>query len=309
MTRYPGAIWKPINRNYTARKRARTDCVILHIAVSEAASLHGWFDNPEAGSSSHLYVRRNGTTEQYLDMDYISWANGDGNSRSITVETQGLEHGTWTSQQVTKLAEICRWANAQYGVPLQLMPDSKPSTRGVGYHRLGCDPYRAPGGEKWSKAYGKSCPGPDRIPQIPSIIATAKGGITPASATTTPQEDDVTPEQMTELKDHITAELNRMVGSSHTRAGISYAPIGYNGETVGDMANKGVTGAQAAYSNTVVLKGQIQALIDAVGELAANPSPVDAEALAGMLQRIEDRAVDAIAGDYELTKKEDETVG
>lgn len=173
----PGVVWKPINRNYTKRARARTDCVILHIAVTEASSLYGWFTNPNASASSHFYVRRDGTIEQYLGAEYISWANGAGNSRAITVETQGMGHGSWTSQQVAALARICAFAKSRFGVTMALMPNSKPSSKGVGYHRLGCDPWRVAGGESWSKAYGKICPGGDRIEQVPGIVSVAGGGI------------------------------------------------------------------------------------------------------------------------------------
>lgn len=173
----PGAVWKPIKGNYTRRVRARTDCVILHIAVTEASSLHGWFSNPKAYASSHFYVRRDGTIEQYLGAEYISWANGAGNYRAITVETQGMGTGKWTSQQVEALARICAFAKSKFGVTMALMPNSKPSSKGVGYHRLGCDPWRVAGGESWSKAYGKICPGGERIPQIPGIVALAGGGI------------------------------------------------------------------------------------------------------------------------------------
>lgn len=179
-TKMPGVVWKPIRRNYTARKRARTDCVILHIGVTEASSLQGWFNNPRAYASSHFYVRRDGTIEQYMDADYISWANGDGNSRAITVETQGMGSGKWTSAQCNSLARICAWASSRYGVPMKVMANSRPSTKGVGYHRQGVDPYRVSGGEVWSKSYGKICPGFDRTPQIPGIVRGAAGGsVTP----------------------------------------------------------------------------------------------------------------------------------
>ena len=180
----PGAVWKPISRNYTKRKRSRTDCVILHVAVSEAASLKGWFNNPKAGASSHFYVRRDGTIEQYLGAEYISWANGAGNSRSITVETQGMGAGSWTGAQITSLAKICRFAHERFGVPMTAMRNSLPSTKGVGYHRLGVNPWRLTYGEVWSSAYGKICPGPDRIKQVPGVVkGAADGDVKPVANT------------------------------------------------------------------------------------------------------------------------------
>ncbi|WP_181150344.1 MULTISPECIES: N-acetylmuramoyl-L-alanine amidase [unclassified Arthrobacter] len=172
----PGVVWKPISRNYTKRKRSRTDCVILHIAVTEASSLKGWFNNPSAYASSHFYVRRDGTIEQYLGAEYISWANGAGNSRAITVETQGMGTGSWTGAQCKSLARICAWSHTKFGVRTTLMPNSRPSSKGIGYHRQGVNPWRVSGGELWSKSRGKICPGYDRIEQIPSIVANAAGG-------------------------------------------------------------------------------------------------------------------------------------
>jgi len=177
----PGALWRPIPRNYTNRKRKSTRALVLHIAVSEAASLRGWFTNPDARASSHLYVRRDGTIEQYVDLDKISWANGDGNSTTITVETQGMGSGSWTKAQLVALAKIAAFVNERYGVPLVAMKDSKPSSRGIGFHRLGVNPWRVSGGESWSKAYGKICPGPDRIAQVPEVVSRARVEADPAT--------------------------------------------------------------------------------------------------------------------------------
>lgn len=80
------AVHKPLKINFTPRNRSRTDGIILHVAASEAASLHGWFSNPKAAASSHLYVRRDGTVEQYVDLDQISWASVRGDLRCISVD-------------------------------------------------------------------------------------------------------------------------------------------------------------------------------------------------------------------------------
>lgn len=192
----PGALWVPISRNFTARKRPKTDCVILHVAVSEAASLAGWFNNPSAGASSHFYVRRDGTIEQYIDLDYISWANGAGNPRSITVETQGGASGEWSPAQHAANVKIIVFASQRYGVPLVQMTNSKKTSRGVGYHLLGVPANRMQklmgrsqtGGELWSSSVGKVCPGPDRIRQIPSIVSEAIRKATGEIKPTTPSK-------------------------------------------------------------------------------------------------------------------------
>lgn len=173
MTLMPGAVQRPIRINQGGRRKTTT-ALIYHVAASESASLFGWFTNPTARASSHLYVARDGTIEQYVDLDMVAWTSGAGNARSIGVETQGMGDGEWTPQQVAALAKIAQFVHARYGVPLDLMADSRPTTHGVGYHRLGVDPWRVSDGEKWSASRGKICPGPDRIAQMPAIIAAAK---------------------------------------------------------------------------------------------------------------------------------------
>lgn len=196
MARMPGTTWKPIAHNYTKRKTAKRR-VILHVAESESTSIHGWFNNPTARASSHFYVARDGKIEQYVDTDYIAWTSGEGNTDSIGVETQGRSAGPWTPEQCAALARIIAWAHKTHGVPLRLMASSKPTEQGVGWHRLGVDGHfpalpsmlagrgQRGGGEKWSSARGKSCPGDDRIPQIPGILAQAQARPSTGTKTTT----------------------------------------------------------------------------------------------------------------------------
>jgi hypothetical protein len=59
-----------------------------------------------------------------------------------------------------------------------MAPDSKPESRGIAFHRQGCDGNftgyayggRVAGGELWSSAYGKVCPGDRRITQLINTI-------------------------------------------------------------------------------------------------------------------------------------------
>lgn len=175
MAWYPKAIRKEIKRHRTLRLNKGRVC--LHVAVSEGSSLFGYF-NQSGNPTSHFYVRRDGTIEQYVDTKYRAPANLEGNSSLISFETQGgvknANTEPWTAAQVEAMAECLAWLNKVEGVPLQLMPNSKSSSVGIGWHQLGVDPYRVSGGEKWSSAYGKICPGGGKIKQIPAIIARAK---------------------------------------------------------------------------------------------------------------------------------------
>jgi len=191
---YPGALWRPMPGSATRPKRRKGRGVGFHIAVSERLSIYDI--NLSTGNDAHLYVRRDGGVEQNVDLDLVAYAGAAGNASMIWVETQGgttatdVKSGRWTSAQAATLARIARWAHDTEGVPLQLMPDSKPASRGIGTHRLGIQHslgidrvagWLVTGGERWSSAIGKECPGDARIAQLPSII----------SAALTAQEDTV----------------------------------------------------------------------------------------------------------------------
>lgn len=213
MAWYPKAIRKEITRHRTLRVRKGRVC--LHVAVSEGSSLFGYF-NQKGNPTSHFYVRRDGTIEQYVDTKYRAPANLDGNSSLISFESQGgvknVDTEPWTAAQVEAFAECIAWLNKVEGVPLVQMTNSKPTSVGIGYHKLGVDPYRVSGGEKWSSSYGKVCPGAGKIKQIPGIIARAKqlAGGTPPSKPDVPSKPVVPtiPEEISvAAKDEILAYL------------------------------------------------------------------------------------------------------
>lgn len=65
---------------------------------------------------------------------------------------------------------------------MRLRPDSRPTSRGLAYHRQGINgdfsdfrfPGRVSGGELWSGSTGKVCPGDRKIAQRSEILAIAK---------------------------------------------------------------------------------------------------------------------------------------
>jgi N-acetylmuramoyl-L-alanine amidase len=171
----PGAVWRPIPVSSSRPRRSKGRGVCLHVAVSEAPSLFDYFSS--ASADSHFYVAKNGTIEQYVDTDLVAYAQLDGNASLISVETQGgavnPDGEPWTAAQVESLARIAAWAHGSEGVPLTPMPNSLPASRGIGYHRLGINPWRVAGGELWSSATGKLCPGAAKVAQVPQIITRA----------------------------------------------------------------------------------------------------------------------------------------
>lgn len=170
-----------IARNHGG-KRARTDGVVLHSTGSnKATTMYGWFNNPAAKASAHDHIANDGTIEEYLDSDLTAWATGQGNRRLYAIETQGDGTAPWTEAQLDAIAWRIAQKHKRYGFPLRLMRSSKSTEKGIGYHRLGVPRSRwgvgvwlIAGGERWSSAVGKICPGDPRIAQMPEVLKRVK---------------------------------------------------------------------------------------------------------------------------------------
>lgn len=192
MALYPPAIQKRISTEYAGYNALTIyNRVNLHIAVSEAPSLYGYFNGP-GKPSSHFYVRKDGTVEQYVDTARRAEADLDGNDATISIETQGgvydSEGEPWTPQQLEALAQMHAWIHKTHGIQLKLADDSKigTSSKGLSWHRLGIDGnfpalpsplagrIQRGGGMHYSQSRGKTCPGSAKILQIPLILARAQ---------------------------------------------------------------------------------------------------------------------------------------
>lgn len=187
MTKYSPAKWRPISRNFSNRKRTRTRGIVLHVDAGDNASLFNYFNTTSTPASCHIHVAKNGSMEQYVDLDKISWTSGEGNATTIGVETQGLGSEAWTAQQITSLAKLVRWAAFKYDFPLRRMKSSRANSKGVGTHRLGVNgnfpttgvqrgrQQRAKKGlgELWSSTV-KTCPGDKRQAQWPDVVRLAQ---------------------------------------------------------------------------------------------------------------------------------------
>lgn len=273
-----GAIIKKVTRfnpgGSKARLMERFDGVVEHIAVSNGLSLFTQFNTP-GQPSSHFYVRKAGPQgedtgmadfEQYVDTGYQAPAQLDGNHRMISCETQGgvgadLNVG-WTVAQLNRLAWIAWQCSVRHGFPLKAMTTSRPTARGIGYHRLGVNPWRVSDGELWSSANGKVCPGDARVKQIPSIITKAI-----ALTTSTPDLEDW-------LKMATPAELATAVETGVANYVKRFFTDGQGtGDAIWDGANVNATSLLAAVNaatdekvlaavqeNTVVMRAVLAAL-------------------------------------------------
>lgn len=170
MTRYPGAVWKPLSRNYSPGGRTAQLGLILHVQAGNG-ELSGWFSNPSAQASSTFWVGKDGTVVQYMEAGTDkSWAQAGGNGLYDSVETEGQPTEKLTDAQVTALAKIVRWEHDAYGMPYTVI--NTPGQRGFGWHGMG--------GAAWGGHTG--CPGDLRRAQMPTILSLAQTAPTSAGA-------------------------------------------------------------------------------------------------------------------------------
>jgi hypothetical protein len=200
MARMPGADW--LGEHSPGTPMTRWDVVCVHTIFGYAPA-----------HAAHFSVKADGTIQQSRDTAFRSAANLNGNHRVIAIENEdhGPAFGNWSGSDVPPLTDaqviangrILAWAHREHGIPLKMCPNSRPTAKGLGYHRLGIDGNfggyrfggRVSGGEVWTSSYGKVCPGDNRIAQLPLILRTAqqivRGG--PVSES---EEDDMTPREL-----------------------------------------------------------------------------------------------------------------
>lgn len=200
MARYSGATWKRVAWAARPRRRGqKANAIVNHIAVSSKSrrSLFDFFNNAKNGVCPHFFIDYYGGVEQHIDTAHMSACDYQGSNRTVSIEFGGgvgadINAG-YSQAQMVAAVKLWVWLHKTHGIPLTAMKDSKSSSTGVAYHRLGvprskyvsasAPGWLIPGGEKWSTAVGKVCPGPGRIKQIPGMItdarAQAKGGANP----------------------------------------------------------------------------------------------------------------------------------
>jgi hypothetical protein len=211
--------WKPVDRYQSGSlKVAMTPRrLVLHTAVSSSQDMHSFF-NTAGNATPHFYVNEHGDVHQYIDTDFRSSANLEGNHDCITVESwdgypQAFKNGqppAWTDEQVEALAHLAAWCHKTHGIPLRRLPSSLPGTSGVGWHRQGIDGNfpkgllagRVPNGEHWSYSAGKVCPGDAKIHGtvdliIPRAIEISNG-------------DDMSTEDVKNIRDDIAGLKQRI---------------------------------------------------------------------------------------------------
>ena len=143
---------------------------ILHVAVTNLASLFDFFSKRSGGIESHFYVRKDGTVEQYRSVHREADANLGANHYerdgvvygAVSIETAGFATGWWNAAQKAAIKALLLWLHEEHKIRLTNVDEPTPDRAhgGVSYHTR----FR-----EWSPV-AKSCPGPNRIRQYHRVI-------------------------------------------------------------------------------------------------------------------------------------------
>jgi hypothetical protein len=161
---YPGATYRPIPIHDASGGWARSNGpmhshrgAVLHVNQSNG-NLFNYISTNSGGTSCHFEVYKTGVVEQYIDTQFSSWCQTDGNDDWVSIETEGYATEPLTAQQLTAITGLYGWLHAVHGIPLQLA-DTVAGT-GFGWHGMG--------GGSWGGHTG--CPGDLRKPQRQTVL-------------------------------------------------------------------------------------------------------------------------------------------
>lgn len=159
--RYAKASWHPVSYRADAGKlQLPAMGWVLHVQAG-TGDPGGWFQSLAGGHDrrfSHLWAPKSGVASQYTSLQQQSWAQGAGNSRWWSVETEGYPAEPLTDAQLDWLAA---W-HVHSGTPDRAT--NSPTVPGIGIHSMG--------GTAWGGHPG--CPGGIRAAQRGEIIRRAQ---------------------------------------------------------------------------------------------------------------------------------------
>lgn len=166
---YPKAMLKKVNNHGTAMVEHLG--LVLHVQEGNN-SPYPWFKDNASRASSTWWISKAGFVEQYVDADLKAWAQGLGNARYNSVETEGFVEEPLTEAQINALTDLYLWGVTTFGWPVRLA--ERPGDRGFGWHGMG--------GKDWGHI---SCPGEWRRTQRSDVLARValrRGGVHAMSA-------------------------------------------------------------------------------------------------------------------------------
>lgn len=115
LSRYPGAVWNPGAAAGYRNGRNRMEVAICHYTVgvnSTPIGLRGYF---------HFLVGRDGTIQQFCEVDGVAWHAGQWNDAGpgVEVEYHPAYHDQIFNQPMRDAAKgLVHWLNAEHGFPL-----------------------------------------------------------------------------------------------------------------------------------------------------------------------------------------------
>ena len=230
-----GSIYRPLAPKQTQPRMARHDIVCLHTMVGNLTSTDRMFhENGYGGTESHFGVGGkwgpdldkgwDGKAFQWVDTVYTADANFEGNDRVISIETADNAPSRvediqpWTNRQLDTIVDLVAQLCRTYDIPPVLIPDTKPGRRGIGYHRQGCEHsdglgshpgWLVAGGERWSRAKGKGCPGQARIRQLETVVIPRVKALLAGSPL--PTGDDMSDADVRAIKAALSAQVDQIV--------------------------------------------------------------------------------------------------
>jgi len=171
---YPGGAYRQLARK--SRVPLAPRIINVHTMVGTLGGTEGYFAG-DGRPYSHFGTGGSGEVRQWQDLRYRAASDLNGNPYCISIENEdtgplfprwsGSDVPRFTDKQADALVMLLSWLCHRFGLPRSAITTSCPHERGIGYHRLGVNPYRNTDcGHLWSSAYGKACPGDRRIHQL-----------------------------------------------------------------------------------------------------------------------------------------------
>lgn len=188
----PGAIKRPVSwAQRLPRGGVTPNKFLVHITAgnADAKATGDYFERSRVACSTFC-TDKDGTIYQFQPISARSGADY-GSKCTLSNENVGTR-GPLTDAQVTANARILAWLHDEHGINLRIIDTSATSENGLGSHRFGINGnfptsgiqrgrlQRRPLGEKWSGAFGKTCPTDEVQDQLDDILAEAKGEKEPA---------------------------------------------------------------------------------------------------------------------------------
>lgn len=145
--------------------------IIFHTMGGTLRGTDSWFRN-SVGDEAHFGI--GGTSDGDLDGVIWQWvdtgrqadANRGANPFAISIETSdgNIDDQPWSPRQLDSLVTLTKRLCAIHDIPMRVVTSAEDPEGGLGWHVM----FGAPG--PWTKASGKTCPGPVRIAQLKNVV-------------------------------------------------------------------------------------------------------------------------------------------